>query len=132
MTNKDDNNTFLKYFKGIKPTRAWINDMEAKDYNWLHRHTRTDGRLGLSVLIGLKIPADMERPASSNRTNNPPDGQTEFIGAGNAAQFVEPSILIKFKERLCIVFPYDVLHQVYPHFSNQKRRTMTMNVDVFF
>ena len=41
------------------------------------------------------------------------------------------SILIKFKERLCIVFPYDVLHQVYPHFSNQTRRTMSMNVDVF-
>ena len=122
-----------EHFKGIKPTRAWINDMKAKDYNCLHRHTRTDGRLGLSLIIGLKIPADMERPASSNPADYPhPDGQTEFIGAGNAAQFVGPSILIKFKERLCVVFPYDVLHQVYPHFSNQTRRTMSMNVDVFF
>jgi len=122
-------------YMGIKPIHAWINDMEAHEYNEIHKHTGgltgLENKVGLTTLIGLKIPEKMEKE-SKDSYHLERDGWTEFISAAAGHQFVYPSTLIKLKEGMCVIFPYDVLHQVYPHFSNQKRRTMTMNVDVFF
>ena len=136
---KDRIHQYLNFVKisymGIKPTHAWINDMEAHEYNEIHKHTGgltgLENKVGLTTLIGLKIPEKMEKE-SKDSYHLERDGWTEFISAAAGHQFVYPSTLIKLQEGMCVIFPYDVLHQVYPHFSNQKRRTMTMNVDVFF
>jgi len=120
-------------YMGIKPNMAWINDMAAGEYNIVHNHSGgpsfLEGKVGLSILIGLKIPADMEKNTEAYHLQR--DGWTEFIPAGNSQQFVYPTTLIKLCEGMCVVFPYDLMHHVYPHFSNQTRRTMNMNIDVF-
>ena len=121
-------------YMGIKPTLAWINDMTAGEYNEVHRHSggwssAFENKVGLSILMGLKIPADMEKNTEGYHLHK--DGWTEFIAVGNSQQFVYPTTLIKLRERTCVVFPYDLLHHAYPHFSNQTRRTMSMNIDVF-
>jgi hypothetical protein len=120
-------------YAGIKPVYAWINDMEAYEYNEIHSHSgghsALENKVGLSAIIGLKIPANMAKE-SSDHYHSVRDGWTQFISAANGHQFVHPTTLIKLKEGSCVIFPYDVLHQVYPHFSNQTRRTMSMNIDV--
>ena len=140
---KDRIHQYLNLIKipyvGIKPVHAWINDMEAHEYNEIHRHSGgrsgLENRIGLAVVIGLKIPEIMTKGSLDHEhkyfERSQKDGWTEFISTGGNQQFVYSSTLIKFKDRLCVVFPYDVLHHVYPHFSNQTRRTMSMNVDVF-
>jgi len=136
---KDRIHQYLNFVKipyvGIKPTYAWINDLKAGEYNEIHRHSGglsspLESRLGLSALIGLKIPEDMEKNTEPYHLSR--DGWTEFISVATSQQFVYPTTLIKLSKGICIIFPYDLLHQVYPHFSNQTRRTMSYNVDVFF
>ena len=57
---------------------------------------------------------------------------TEFVGGGHGAQFAPLTTVIKLQPGDFAVFPYDMLHCVYPHFNeNETRRTFPTNIDVY-
>tara|TARA_B100000959_G_C14888803_1_gene585756 strand:- start:254 stop:991 length:738 start_codon:yes stop_codon:yes gene_type:complete len=126
---------------GIQPNSAWINEMEAGEYNPVHNHNGGTGickspldkmphKIGLIGLMGLKIPEDMGE--ENTRKDNPRNGFTEFFGGGRDRQFAPFSTLLKLHAGMFIVHPYDVAHTVYPHFNkNETRRTFATNIDVY-
>ena len=138
------NFTGTKY-KGIKTYSAWINDYKAKEYNPLHNHS---GRLrkyikdekgaveyekhepGLIGMMALKMPNDMGEEITNN--DEPKNGYTDFLVNAPGRQFCPDRFSMLFRVGQFIVFPYDMLHIVYPHFNeNETRRTFPTNIDVF-
>jgi len=130
--------------RGIKTQFAWVNDYKAGDYNPLHTHTgdynmfkspleKKPWMWGVAIMIILKLPTDMGQEQAKNNYN-PKNGALEIIGPFSSAlsSVAKRSLIPELVEGSVVVFPYDMLHTVYPHFNeNEIRRTMPFNVDVY-
>lgn len=122
---------------GIKTHSAWINDYKAGEYNPLHRHFGGNGvyknishSTGLIGMMALKVPQDMGKEASNKKHKR--NGRIDFVCSAGGRQFVEDSILVNYTVGAFVVFPYDMLHCVYPHFNEEEtRRTFPINFDVY-
>ena len=115
-------------YKAI-PFQAWINEMKSNEYNPLHYHTSPNGELGLSSVLMLKRPDWYGVEAS--REERPANGWLEFTG-GDQAPLSVSQIRVDAKVGEFYVFPYSLLHGVYPFNSTDEvRRTMSLNCDVF-
>ena len=132
-------------YAGIKTSSAWINDYKDKEYNPLHRHYGSAEvfkppldkcipyTIGLIGMMALKVPADMGKEITNeDRFHYNRNGQVEFVGGGSGKQFSQDSILLNYQVGTFVVFPYDMLHCVYPHFNKKEtRRTFPTNIDVY-
>jgi len=128
--------------KGIKAQLAWVNDYKAGDYNPLHTHTgdynmfkapleKKPWMWGVVIMIILKVPDNMGREHAKNDYDLK-NGKIELVCPFSSAYFAKKSIIPDLAEGSVIVFPYDMLHTVYPHFNeNEIRRTMPFNMDVY-
>ena len=113
---------------GISLSTAWINEMRAGEYNPFHYHTSKITDLGLSSVLVLKTP-DTYGEEFSN-PDDPSNGYLEFtggnqdpIGISNWRRDLEPGDFI--------VFPYTMLHGVYPFSgTDEARRTLSYNCDL--
>ena len=122
--------TYLMHCKiiyNINLASAWVNEMKANEYNPIHHHTGKESFLGLSSVMMLKKPKTYGEEYS--RKDNPGNGHLEFIGSGGMLSYNQCKIDAKVGE--LFIFPYDLLHGVYPFNSTTEcRRTISYNCDL--
>ena len=110
-------------------SKAWINEMKSGEYNPIHYHTSPDCEIGLSSVLMLKRPDWYGVEASKEQV--PANGWLEFSG-GDQAPLSQSQIRVDAQVGEFYVFPYTLLHGVYPFNSTDKvRRTLSYNCDLF-
>jgi|TARA_B100001093_G_scaffold318708_1_gene304059 hypothetical protein len=111
------------------PENAWINDMYAGEYNPLHFHSSKMTDLGLSSVFVLKRPSTYGIEAS--KENDPTNGWLQFTG-GDQSPISVSQLAVDAKPGEFYVFPYTLLHGVYPfNGTEEARRTMSYNCNLF-
>ena len=132
-------NTFLGHFEQYVKltqtqkwncvlTHAWINEMTSGEYNPIHYHTSKNSEVGLSSVLMLKRPDWYGVEAS--REEQPANGWLEFSG-GDQAPLSQSQMRVDAQVGEFYVFPYTLLHGVYPFNSTDEvRRTMSYNCDL--
>ena len=126
---------FEQYLKSInKPiwaihlTKAWINEMKAGEYNPFHFHTGPKSDLGFSSVLMLKRPNTYGEEVSN--PDSPSNGHLELTG-GNQDPLGISQFRIDAQVGDFFVFPYTMLHGVYPFSgTDEARRTMSYNCDL--
>ena len=127
---------FQQYLQTIKKPNwhvslenAWINDMRAGEYNPFHFHTSPMTDLGLSSVLVLKRPETYGKEYS--REESPSNGMLEFTG-GQQDPLSIPQNRVDAKVGELYVFPYTLLHGVYPfNGTDEIRRTMSFNCNLY-
>jgi len=141
ILTSDMQDTFLEYFKeyvNIKLTQplkwkcildqAWINEMKSGEYNPIHYHTSKNSQVGLSSVLMLKRPDWYGIEASKEEA--PANGWLEFTG-GDQSVFSTSQVRVDAQVGEFYIFPYTLLHGVYPFNStDQVRRTLSFNCDI--
>ena len=117
-----------KPFWGLSLANAWINEMKAGEYNPLHYHSSPQSDLGMSSVLVLKTPSTYGEEFSNPQ--DPSNGYLEFTG-GNQ----DPLGISNFRTNAQVgefyVFPYTMLHCVYPfNGTDEVRRTLSQNCDL--
>ena len=108
---------------------AWINDMKANEYNPFHFHTSPMTDLGLSSVLMLKRPSTYGKEYS--REESPSNGRLEFTG-GQQDPLSIPQNRVDAKVGELYVFPYTLLHGVYPfNGTDEVRRTLSYNCNLY-
>jgi len=115
------------YLKEIILDSAWINDQKEGEYQIIHKHS---GQLsiGLSTIIFLKVPDFGEEYTHEEQ---PMNGRTSLVSNGGGL-FNNSNITINPNVGDMYVFPYDVQHVVYPFKGNGTRRSMSLNIDLYY
>ena len=107
---------------------AWINEMKSGEYNPTHFHEGINSEIGLSSVLMLKRPDWYGVEAS--REERPANGWLGFSG-GDQAPLSSSQIRVDAQVGEFYVFPYTLLHEVYPFNSTDEvRRTMSYNCDL--
>lgn len=113
---------------GVSLSTAWINEMKANEYNPFHYHTSKKSDLGLSSVLMLKRPSTYGKEFSN--PDDPSNGFLELTG-GNQDPLGISNYRVDAQVGDFYVFPYTMLHGVYPFNStDEKRRTMSYNCDL--
>ena len=140
ILNDDIKNTYLMCFRQYlqiiqKPwwhcllATAWINDMRANEYNPSHYHTSPLSDLGLSSILVLNRPSTYG--VEYSREEAPSNGWLEFSG-GQQDPLSIPQLRVDAQVGELYVFPYTLLHGVYPFNGTEEiRRTMSFNCNLF-
>ena len=107
---------------------AWINEMKAGEYNPFHTHASPKTDLGLSSVLMLKRPDTYGKEITNQE--QPSNGWIELTG-GNQ----DPLGVSQFRTNDQVgefyVFPYTMLHGVYPFTgTDEARRTLSYNCDL--
>ena len=109
-------------------SKAWINEMKSGEYNPIHYHLSADSALGLSSVLMLKRPDWYGVEAS--REEAPANGWLEFTG-GDQSPLSRSQVRVDAQVGEFFVFPYTLLHGVYPFNSTDEvRRTLSQNCDL--
>ena len=109
--------------------QAWINEMRAGEYNPLHYHESSDADIGLSSVLMLKRPDCYGVEASWEQ--NPLNGRLEFT-SGNQSEFSTSQVRADAQVGEFYIFPFTLLHIVYPFNSTDEvRRTLSYNCNLF-
>ena len=121
--------TIKKPFWHVSLENAWINDMKANEYNPFHFHTSPMTDLGLSSVLVLKRPETYGKEYS--REDTPSNGNLEFNG-GQQDPLSICQLRVDAKVGQLYVFPYTLLHGVYPfNDTDEIRRTMSFNCNLY-
>ena len=121
--------TIKKPFWHVSLENAWINDMKANEYNPFHFHTSPMTDLGLSSVLVLKRPETYGKEYS--REDTPSNGNLEFNG-GQQDPLSISQLRVDAKVGQLYVFPYTLLHGVYPfNGTDEIRRTMSFNCNLY-
>ena len=121
--------TIKKPFWHVSLENAWINDMKANEYNPFHFHTSPMTDLGLSSVLMLKKPSTYGKEYS--REESPSNGMLEFTG-GQQDPLSIPQNRVNAKVGELYVFPYTLLHGVYPfNGTDEIRRTLSYNCNLY-
>ena len=108
--------------------KAWINEMKSGEYNPIHYHTSKNSEVGLSSVLMLKRPDWYGVEAS--KEDSPSNGWLEFSG-GDQSPLSKSQIRVDAQVGEFYVFPYTLLHGVYPFNSTDEvRRTLSYNCDL--
>ena len=121
--------TIQKPFWHVSLENAWINDMKANEYNPFHFHQSPMTDLGLSSVLMLKKPSTYGKEYS--REESPSNGMLEFTG-GQQDPLSIPQNRVDAKVGELYVFPYTLLHGVYPfNGTDEVRRTLSYNCNLY-
>ena len=121
--------TIKKPFWHVSLENAWINDMKSNEYNPFHYHTSPMTDLGLSSVLVLKRPETYGKEYS--REDTPSNGRLEFSG-GQQDPLSICQLRVDAKVGQLYVFPYTLLHGVYPfNGTDEIRRTMSFNCNLY-
>jgi len=121
--------TVQKPFWHVSLEAAWINDMKANEYNPFHFHQSPMTDLGLSSVLMLKKPSTYGKEYS--REDTPSNGMLEFTG-GQQDPLSIPQNRVDAKVGELYVFPYTLLHGVYPfNGTDEVRRTLSYNCNLY-
>ena len=109
-------------------SQAWINEMKVGEYNPTHYHTGIKSEVGLSSVLMLKRPNSYGVEAS--REERPANGWLQFTG-GDQSPLGVSQIRADAQVGEFYVFPYSLLHGVYPfNGTDEVRRTLSYNCDL--
>ena len=107
---------------------AWINEMKSGEYNPTHFYQGLNSEIGLSSVLMLKRPDWYGVEAS--REERPANGWLGFSG-GDQAPLSMSQVRVDAQVGEFYVFPYTLLHSVYPFNSTDEvRRTLSYNCDL--
>ena len=121
--------TIQKPFWHVSLETAWINDMKANEYNPFHFHTSPQTDLGLSSVLCLKVPKSYGKEYS--REDTPSNGMLEFTGGQQDPLSISQN-RVNAKVGELYVFPYTLLHGVYPfNGTDEVRRTLSYNCNLY-
>ena len=121
--------TIQKPLWHVSLENAWINDMKANEYNPFHFHQSPMTDLGLSSVLMLKKPSTYGKEYS--REESPSNGRLEFTG-GQQDPLSIPQNRVDAKVGELYVFPYTLLHGVYPfNGTDEIRRTLSYNCNLY-
>ena len=121
--------TVQKPWWHVSLENAWINDMRANEYNPFHFHTSKITDLGLSSVLMLKRPSTYGKEYA--REDTPSNGMLEFTG-GQQDPLSIPQNRVDAKVGELYVFPYTLLHGVYPfNGTDEVRRTLSYNCNLY-
>ena len=128
---------------------GWVNEMKSYEYNPVHFHTNSPPvTVHFSSVLYLEIPeitnpiCDLYKDKTDNvvdinsQKEINMDGQIEFIGSSVPGSNVEA--LLHEKSTLSVtpevgqffIFPYYLLHTVYPFISEKNRLSLAINFGV--
>ena len=121
--------TIQKPFWHVSLENAWINDMKANEYNPFHFHQSPMTDLGLSSVLMLKRPNTYGKEYS--REDTPSNGRLEFTGGQQDPLSISQN-RVDAKVGELYVFPYTLLHGVYPfNGTDEVRRTLSYNCNLY-
>ena len=121
--------TIQKPFWHVSLETAWINDMKANEYNPFHYHQSPQTDLGLSSVLMLKRPDTYGKEYS--REDTPSNGRLEFTGGQQDPLSISQN-RVDAKVGELYVFPYTLLHGVYPfNGTDEVRRTLSYNCNLY-
>jgi len=121
--------TIQKPLWHVSLENAWINDMKANEYNPFHFHTSPMTDLGLSSVLMLKRPSTYGKEYS--REESPSNGRLEFTGGQQDPLSISQN-RVDAKVGELYVFPYTLLHGVYPfNGTDEIRRTLSYNCNLY-
>jgi hypothetical protein len=108
---------------------CWFNDQGENEYNPAHTHHGKNLLEGLSAVMFLKIPEAIEKAKPVNVTEKAKDGRLEFVSSLNN-MFANHTLLIHPKVGDLFIFPYGLVHMVYPFKGEGVRRSLSFNADL--
>ena len=121
--------TVQKPFWHVSLENAWINDMRSNEYNPFHFHTSKMTDLGLSSVLMLKRPSTYGKEYA--REDTPSNGMLEFTGGQQDPLSISQN-RVDAKVGELYVFPYTLLHGVYPfNGTDEVRRTLSYNCNLY-
>jgi len=107
-------------------TSAWIVRQFAGEFNPAHIHTHCD----LSCVGYLKLPPEINKEWEDDyKDHYPCKGHIEFIH-GSSGKMHQHTMLVKPTVGDFFIFPADLIHMVYPFYSEGERRSFSMNISV--
>ena len=100
----------------------WSVSQYENEYNPQHNHSHCQ----ISAVLYLKVPAMKPR----NIPNKPKekDGQIEFTYGQTDNVFTTGSFVARPKPGMCLLFPNNLYHQVYPFQGSGERRSIAFNM----
>ena len=120
-----------KAFWHCSPHTVWINEKKTGEYNPMHFHQSGVTAVGLSSVLMLKRPSTYGKEAAKGAS--PTNGMLEFSGGGTnwLATVAIPQIKVDAQPGEFFVFPYSLMHGVYPfNGTDEVRRTLSCNCDL--
>jgi len=121
--------TVQKPWWHVSLENAWINDMKSNEYNPFHFHTSKMTDLGLSSVLMLKRPSTYGKEYA--REDTPSNGMLEFTGGQQDPLSISQN-RVDAKVGELYVFPYTLLHGVYPfNGTDEVRRTLSYNCNLY-
>merc|ERR1711965_968376 len=91
------------------------------EYNPQHNHSHCQ----ISAVLYLKISAVKPRNISGKQEK---DGQIEFTYGQTDSVFTTGSFVARPKPGMCLLFPNNLYHQVYPFQGSGERRSIAFNM----
>ena len=102
--------------------------MRAGEYNPSHYHTSAKTDVGLSSVLVLKRPSSYGKEICT--PHDPCNGRLEFTGGSQDVLGI-PQFRVDAQVGEFYVFPYTMLHCVYPFYdTDETRRTLSYNCDL--
>ena len=110
----------------IQYNSAWIVRQFAGEFNPAHIHTECD----LSCVGYLKLPPEIDKEWEEDyKDHYPCKGHIEFLH-GSSGKMHTHTFLVKPSVGDFFVFPSDLIHMVYPFYSDGERRSFSMNMSI--
>ena len=110
----------------IQYNSAWIVRQFAGEFNPAHIHTECD----LSCVGYLKLPPEIDKEWEEDyKDHYPCKGHIEFLH-GSSGKMHTHTFLVKPAVADFFVFPSDLIHIVYPFYSEGERRSFSMNMSI--
>ena len=110
----------------IQYNSAWIVRQFAGEFNPAHIHTECD----LSCVGYLKLPPELDKEWEEDyKDHYPCKGHIEFLH-GSSGKMHTHTFLVKPSVGDFFVFPSDLIHMVYPFYSDGERRSFSMNMSI--
>ena len=104
--------------------RAWVNFQRPDDFNSMHTHQES----AISIVVYLKVPEEISIENTKwNAPNQPKLGMIEFA-YGSQGTFCDSTYAILPQVGDIILFPSNIMHQVYPFKSNVERWSINFNI----
>ena len=110
----------------IQYKSAWIVRQFAGEFNPAHIHTECD----MSCVGYLKLPPEIDKEWEEDyKDHYPCRGHIEFLH-GQSGRMHTHTFLVKPSVGDFFVFPADLIHTVYPFYSDGERRSFSMNMAI--
>jgi uncharacterized protein (TIGR02466 family) len=108
--------------RNLKITSAWVNYMQAGDFNPPHIH----GKCHVSAVLYLKVPKEIKKEYDERVNAGGGPGEIVFLNGLAVEDFITEHKVFP-EEGLLFLFPWNLLHIVTPFKSDAERISVAFN-----